>query len=114
FLDQATVKVVEDFAQIGLPLDAKAVLLIEQDGPEEVVARDMEKIEQLCRDNQAFDVSVAQTKDEAEALTTARRSALSALSRLKPTTILEDATVPRSEIDRKSTRLNSSHVSISY
>ncbi len=28
----------------------------------------------------------------------ARRSALSALARLKPTTILEDATVPRSEI----------------
>ncbi|HLQ97693.1 MAG TPA: glycolate oxidase subunit GlcD, partial [Candidatus Dormibacteraeota bacterium] len=106
FLDQATVKVVEDFAQIGLPLDAKAVLLIEQDGPEEVVARDMEKIEQLCRDNQAFDVSVAQTKDEAEALTTARRSALSALSRLKPTTILEDATVPRSEIAKMVKAIN--------
>lgn len=29
---------------------------------------------------------------------TARRSALSALARLKPTTILEDATVPRSQI----------------
>lgn len=98
FLDQATVKVVEDFTQIGLPVDAQAVLLIEQDGPEEVVERDMAKIEQLCRDNQAFDVSVAETVEEAEALTTARRSALSALSRLKPTTILEDATVPRSEI----------------
>src|SRR5699024_2004189 len=98
FLDQATVKVVEDFTRIGLPVDAQAVLLIEQDGPEEVVERDMAKIEQLCRDNQAFDVSVAETVEEAEALTTARRSALSALSRLKPTTILEDATVPRSEI----------------
>src|SRR5690625_624623 len=106
FLDQATVKVVEDFAQIGLPLDAKGVLLIEQDVLEEVVARDMEKIEQLCRDNQAFDVSVAQTKDEAEALTTARRSALSALSRLKPTTILEDATVPRSEIAKMVKAIN--------
>ena len=106
FLDQATVKVVEDFAQIGLPLDAKAVLLIEQDGPEEVVERDMEKIEQLCRDNQAFDVSVAETLAEAEALTEARRSALSALSRLKPTTILEDATVPRSEIAKMVKAIN--------
>lgn len=98
FLDQETVKVVEDFAQIGLPTDAKAVLLIEQDGPVEVVERDMEKISQLCRENQAFDVSIAKSVEEAEALTAARRSALSALSRLKPTTILEDATVPRSEI----------------
>lgn len=98
FLDQATVRVVEDFAQIGLPVDAKAVLLIEQDGPPEVVERDIAKISRLCKENQAFEVSIARTDEEAEALTSARRSALSALSRLKPTTILEDATVPRSEI----------------
>ncbi|WP_200416399.1 glycolate oxidase subunit GlcD [Virgibacillus salexigens] len=98
FLDQATVQVVEDFAEIGLPVEAKAVLLIEQDGPPEVVDRDMDKIEELCKDNRAFDVQVAKTVEEAEQLTAARRSALSALSRLKPTTILEDATVPRSEI----------------
>lgn len=106
FLDQATVKVVEDFAQIGLPLDAKAILLIEQDGPEEVVGRDIEKIKELCRENGAFDVSVAETDEEADALTSARRSALSALSRLKPTTILEDATVPRSEIAKMVTAIN--------
>ncbi|API91355.1 glycolate oxidase subunit GlcD [Virgibacillus pantothenticus] len=98
FLDQATVQVVEDYAKIGLPTEAKAVLLIEQDGAAEVVARDMEKIATLCRDNRAFDVQVAQTNEEAEQLTAARRTALSALSRLKPTTILEDATVPRSKI----------------
>ncbi len=98
FLDQATVKVVEDFAKIGLPTEAKAVLLIEQDGAKEVVGRDMEKIAALCRENNAFDVQIAKTNEEAEQLTSARRAALSALSRLKPTTILEDATVPRSEI----------------
>lgn len=98
FLDQPTVKVVEDFAKIGLPTEAKAVLLIEQDGAKEVVDRDITTISELCQANGAFDVQVAQSKAEAEALTTARRSALSALSRLMPTTILEDATVPRSEI----------------
>ncbi|HEX6594969.1 MAG TPA: glycolate oxidase subunit GlcD [Bacillota bacterium] len=98
FLDQATINVVEDFANIGLPTDVQAVLLIEQDGPAEVVSTDMEKITQLCKRHRAFDVSIAQTAAEAEALTTARRAALSALSRLKPTTVLEDATVPRSEI----------------
>lgn len=98
FLDQATVQVVEDFAKIGLPTDAKAVLLIEQDGLKEVVARDIEKISVLCSENGAFEVSIAKSATEAKALMTARRAALSALSRLKPTTILEDATVPRSEI----------------
>ncbi len=98
FLDQQTVRVVEDFARIGLPTDVGAVLLIEQDGPAEVVERDMAKIEKICRETKAVDVQVAKTNAEAEALTSARRTALSALSRVRPTTILEDATVPRSEI----------------
>lgn len=41
---------------------------------------------------------MAESEAEADGLRTARRSALSALARLHPTTILEDATVPRSEI----------------
>ncbi|WP_374718103.1 FAD-linked oxidase C-terminal domain-containing protein, partial [Neobacillus sp.] len=52
----------------------------------------------ICREEGAFSVEVAKTEEEATALTTARRWALSALARLKPTTILEDATVPRSEV----------------
>jgi len=43
---------------------------------------------------------VRAAKDEAEALAlaAARRNAFSALARVKPTTILEDVTVPRSEL----------------
>jgi glycolate oxidase len=106
FLDQPTLEVVEDFAKIGLPVDVKAVLLIEQDGPAEVVARDMKRIEEVCLENMAVSVQLAATEVEAEALRTARRSALSALARLKPTTILEDATVPRSEIAKMVKAIN--------
>src|SRR5690625_1226647 len=51
FLDQATVEVVEDYTKIGLPVNAEAILLIEQDGEEEVVTRDIEKIAILCEEN---------------------------------------------------------------
>ncbi|GGA87740.1 glycolate oxidase subunit GlcD [Ornithinibacillus halotolerans] len=98
FLDQPTLKAVEDFAQIGLPTNVKAVLLIEQDGPEDIVKKDIEKITKICLANNAISVNSANTEEEKEALTAARRAALSALARLRPTTILEDATVPRSEI----------------
>ncbi|MEH7352659.1 glycolate oxidase subunit GlcD [Neobacillus drentensis] len=98
FLDQPTLKVVEDFAQIGLPTNVQAVLLIEQDGPLEVVDRDMKKIAEVCKQENAVSIQTAATEEEADALRTARRAALSAIARLKPTTILEDATVPRSEI----------------
>src|SRR5699024_9382653 len=98
FLDKPTLQAVEDFAQVGLPTDVEAVLLIEQDGPPDIVEEDTEKIAKLCQAHHAIRVSVAETKQEAEALTAARRAALSALSRLRSTTILEDATVPRSEV----------------
>lgn len=98
FLDQPTLRVVEDYVKIGLPTDVQAVLLIEQDGPAEVVNRDLKKIEEVCKHENAVSVQIAATSEEAEALSMARRTALSALARLKPTTILEDATVPRSEV----------------
>ncbi|MCY8758705.1 glycolate oxidase subunit GlcD [Bacillus haynesii] len=98
FLDQPTIQVIEDFAKIGLPVHAKAVLLIEQDGTEEAVRREIAVIEEICKKGNAVSVQTAQTESEAENLREARRTALSALARLKPTTILEDATVPRSEI----------------
>lgn len=98
FLDQATLKVVEDFARIGLPTYAQAVLLIEQDGAFEIVEQEMEKIKQICKAERAISVELAQDEKTAEELRRARRSALAALARMKPTTILEDATVPRSKI----------------
>ncbi|SER79409.1 glycolate oxidase subunit GlcD [Salisediminibacterium halotolerans] len=98
FLDQPTIRVVEDFAQIGLPTDVGAILLIEQDGPPEVVDRDMVKMKEICEQTGAMSADIAATPEEGAALTAARRSALSALARMKPTTILEDATVPRSKV----------------
>ncbi|MDR7236060.1 glycolate oxidase subunit GlcD [Neobacillus drentensis] len=106
FLDQPTIRVVEDYSKIGLPTDAKAVLLIEQDGSPEVVNRDIEKIIEVCKQEGAVSVQVASTEEEALALAAARRTALSALARLKPTTVLEDATVPRSELAKMVRAIN--------
>jgi glycolate oxidase len=106
FLDQPTLKVVEEYSQIGLPTDVQAVLLIEQDGTPENVNKDIKIMEEICRSEYAVSVQIAQSEEEAEALRTARRTALSALARLAPTTILEDATVPRSEIAKMVKAIN--------
>jgi glycolate oxidase len=53
---------------------------------------------ELAKKNGALEVRIAKDDAEAANLATARRSAFSALARLAPTTILEDATVPRSEL----------------
>lgn len=98
FMDQPTVEVVEEYNQIGLPTDAKAILLIEQDGPQSVVDKDIESIADICRKYKAVTVKIAKDDKEADLLRVARRSALSTIARLKPTTYLEDATVPRSKV----------------
>ncbi|UVI29542.1 FAD-binding oxidoreductase [Paenibacillus spongiae] len=98
FLDRPTIRVVDDFAKLGLPLDMEAILLIEQDGDMESVERDIARIEEICRSEKAERIQVAESEAEALKLLTARRSAFTALARLRPTTILEDATVPRSKI----------------
>lgn len=98
FLDNTTIRCVEDFAKIGLPTDIDSLLLLEVDGHPAVVNDEAEKIVDCCKQNNAIEVKIAQTEEEAAKLKTARRSAFSALARTKPTTILEDITVPRSEI----------------
>jgi glycolate oxidase len=98
FLDRTTIKCVEDYAKVGLPLDCEALLLMETDGHPEAVAEEAARMEQIARVNSALAVRVAKDEAEATRLATARRSAFSALARVSPTTILEDATVPRSEL----------------
>src|SRR5206468_4025834 len=75
-------------------------LLMESDGHAVVVAEEAARMEELARGNGALDVRVARDDAEGTKLTAARRSAFSALARVAPTTILEDATVPRSELAR--------------
>ncbi|MEV5027818.1 FAD-linked oxidase C-terminal domain-containing protein [Paenibacillus sp. LPE1-1-1.1] len=106
FMDNSTIRVVDDFAKLGLPHDMEAILLIEQDGDPETVERDIERIREICMLEQADRVEVAENREEAEKLLMARRSAFTALARLRPTTILEDATVPRSKIADMVLRIN--------
>ncbi|MGO9611047.1 MAG: FAD-binding oxidoreductase [Verrucomicrobiia bacterium] len=98
FLDRTTIRCVEDYANIGLPLDAEAILLMETDGHPVVVEEEAARMIELAKQHHARDVRIARDAAEADKLTSARRAAFSALARVSPTTILEDATVPRSEL----------------
>jgi len=100
FLDSRTIRCVEDYTHVGLPLDAEAILLIEVDGHPAKVAEDAERIRELCTWNGASSVRLAADAKEADRLAAARRTAFKALAVVKPTTILEDATVPRTELAR--------------
>jgi glycolate oxidase len=100
FLDRTTIQCVEDYAKIGLPLDCEALLLMETDGHPAAVAEEAARMADICREKGCKEVRLAKDQAEGDRLAGARRSAFSALARVAPTTILEDATVPRSELAR--------------
>lgn len=97
-MDNATINLVEDNENIGLPRSAAAILLIEVDGHPAQVADDAETVEKVLRENGALETVAAKDAAEKSKLWEARRKALPALARLRPTIVLEDATVPRSKI----------------
>ncbi len=98
FLDNNTIVRVDDFTRAGLPRDAAAILLIEVDGHPAQVADDAEAVERVLKENKAVAVHVPKDAAEKFKLWEARRMALPVLARCRPTTVLEDATVPRSQI----------------
>jgi glycolate oxidase len=98
FLDKTTINCVEDYTHIGLPRNSAAMLLIEFDGRGSAVPEDAQTALNIMNNNKASLIKTAADNKEALLLKTARRSAFSALARRRPTTILEDATVPRSEL----------------
>lgn len=98
FLDRTTIRCVEEYASIGLPLDAEAILLMESDGHPVVVAEEAQKMHDLAMKHRATKIESAKDAAEGQRLALARRSAFVALARVAPTTILEDVTVPRSRL----------------
>ena len=97
-LDNNTIVRVDDFTKAGLPREAGAILLIEVDGHPAQVADDAEAVERVLKANHARAVHVPKDAEEKFKLWEARRMALPVLARCRPTTVLEDATVPRSQI----------------
>lgn len=98
FLDNFTIKAVEDYCKIGLPVDAATILLIEVDGNyKEAVEDEAKKVMTICEKLKGT-VKIARDVEEKNKLWEARRVAIPALSRVRPTVILEDATVKRSVI----------------
>ena len=106
FLDRSCMDAVEQYAHLGLHSDAGALLLFGDDGDEAVLTRSFERIAAACAGCGALAVQTAGDATESEALLTARRCTLPALSRLGSLTILEDASVPRPRLAEMVARID--------
>jgi glycolate oxidase len=98
FMDNASIRCVARHLKIDLPVEAEALLLIEEDGKPDEVDRAIEQIKALCLSQGAKRVEIAGTKAEAENLWRARKAISPALFQYGPDKINEDIVVPRSKI----------------
>jgi glycolate oxidase len=93
-MDKTIIKALEDFAHLGLPLDAEAILLMDVDGDPDTVEKQAATVAGFCREQGAREVRVSESEKENEQLWAARRSAFGAVARMRPNCLIEDATVP--------------------
>ncbi|GAW93785.1 FAD-binding oxidoreductase [Calderihabitans maritimus] len=97
-MDQTMIRAVDDFINVGFPREAEAVLLIEVDGYEVEVDRQVESVVSICKEQGATDIRKATDEKERQDLWLARRSGNGALGRIKPAYMVQDVTVPRHKL----------------
>jgi len=97
-MDKLVLKAVEDSVHAGYPLDAAAVLIIELDGMEDGMDRQAEKIMEICKRHQVREVRLARSEAERAELWAGRKGAFGAVSRLRPSYLVCDGTVPRTKL----------------
>jgi glycolate oxidase len=97
-MDQVTLRCVEEYLKVGLPIDSEAMLLFDVDGGTEAVGLQVDLVADVCRAAGAAIVQPAASDAESARLWRARRSTSSSFGRLRPNKLGEDISVPRSAV----------------
>lgn len=98
FMDRHCIRAVVQYRDIGLPVDAGALLLIEVDGKQREIETDLDRVRTVCESNGAIGIEIAADKTGQEELWQSRRSVHAALTRLRPKWEEEDISVPIARI----------------
>jgi len=97
-MDNLLIQCAEDFTGAGLPRDAAAILLIEVDGFEEALDRQVATVQEVCAAQGVREVRAATSAKEVDDLWLARRTIIGAVARRRPSMVLQDVTVPPSQL----------------
>ena len=97
-MDNPVIQAVEDSVAAGYPRDAAAVLIVEVDGLADGLKRQVDRIIEICKENKAREVRTAKDDAERAKLWAGRKGAFGAVSRLRPSYMVCDGTVPRTKL----------------
>lgn len=107
FLDNLSIKAVEENFHKGLPKDAGAILITDVDGDLEIsLDKDLEIIEKVFKENGCFNFIIAKDEKESNDLWFSRRNCSQAITCYGSLKINEDITVPRSKLPTLLEKIN--------
>lgn len=97
-MDQTVMQAVEQAFHYGFPLDAKAVLIVELDGPGPGLDDQADAAIGILTGHGAREVRRADNAEDRQALWTARKRGIGALGRLAPSCCTQDGVIPRTRL----------------
>ena len=98
FMDKNAIDTVEKFYPSGLNTEKECMLLVEVDGFASSIGTQLNRVENALRENGATDVVSVYSKEEMDAVWTARRASYGATAKLAPDVVTDDVVVPRSSL----------------
>lgn len=96
--DNFLIRRIEEIMPVGLPVEAKALLLIQTDGSPATVEADSKQISSILKRSGAKEVRVAKDEAEADGYWNSRKAAQAAIYSTAPSVMVEDVTVPRDKL----------------
>lgn len=93
FMDRQAVHVCEDFAQAGYPLDVEALLIVEVEGSEEEIDRQLKKIADIAVNYNPLVIKVSESEEESARIWKGRKSAFGAMGQISDYLCM-DGTIP--------------------
>src|SRR5580700_2851859 len=96
-MDNLAIQAAEAAVQANYP-SCGALLLVELDGPFAEVESLMKHVDEICREDGASEIRVAQSETERALVWKGRKAAFAAMGRISPNYIVQDGVIPRTAL----------------
>ena len=97
-MDRPAIHAAEAFVNVGYPLDAEALLIVELDGPQAEVDQLIASVERIAVANKANSLRASTSEAERLAFWAGRKAAFPAVGRIAPDYMCMDGTIPRKRL----------------
>jgi glycolate oxidase len=104
-LDALAIEACERAVQAGYSLDTPAALVVELDGVTVEVEAEFERVQEICRANEATHIRIAHDDNERARIWKGRKAAFAAMGRISPDYFVQDGVVPRTRLAEALSRI---------